>query len=246
MRSKLPRKKGTGKSGSEAQARLWSRLVSRSRFETARSDEGRIRSISTRPGDASSRAATSERRAPRQGSAAGRAAAAVPGAVPGAAPCRQQQRRAPISERQEGRERIAGGQQERQEERRHRPVFRLLRRRQPARHEGRGQRHQGDQVVEDQLRDQEAAGRPEHRAGRRAARTQPEGPPQPVEGERRQQPVQPEMGVERPGERRHQVKQVAGVEGQPVGVAEQRLAGGAHGVGQRQRAGREDLGLGRP
>ncbi len=123
------------------------------------------------------------------------------------------------------------------------------RRRRPAgQRQGRGdqgRRHgdPADQVVEVQVRQEEAAAGVQHsgRPGRLA--TEPPDPGQGVERERRQQQMEPEVGVEGPQERRHAVEQVVRVERHRVGVAQMRLAAGAVGVDQRQRSVAHGLGL---
>ena len=102
----------------------------------------------------------------------------------------------------------------------------------------------GDQVVEVEVREEEAGDRPADR--RRPGR--PRGPSpqarrQPVEGERRQQQVEPEVGVEGPEGGAQEVEQVVRIERRGVEVARQRLPAGPVGVEDREVAVPHRLGL---
>ena len=109
--------------------------------------------------------------------------------------------------------------------------------------QGRRQGGGGDQVQERQVRQEKAARRVAGGGGPRRRPVEPPAPRQPVEGERREEQVEPEVRVQGPERRGDQVEEVRRVEGDGVGVAGERLAAGAIGVEEREIAGAHGLGL---
>ncbi len=105
------------------------------------------------------------------------------------------------------------------------------------------QAHSGDQVVEVEVGEEEAGDRPADRRRPGSLAPQAPGAGHPVERERRQEQVEPEVGVERPEGGAQEDQQVVRIERRGVEVARQRLPPGPVGVDDREVPLPHSLGL---